>query len=104
MPRKFQYTTSATFGNMKWVWRQYDDGAYATRKIDLGTGKTLWTVFYDGRGHIFRKYFEDGIESYANANNDTAREKNLYTGEVFYYRHGVLAYSILRSGDHGVAN
>ena len=100
MPRKFQYTTSTTFGNMKWVWRRYDDGALAGRKIDLGTGKTVRTDFDDGRGHIFRKYFEDGIESYENLNNHTVREKNLFTGEVFYYQYGVLAYSILRSGDH----
>ena len=85
---------------MKWVHRAYDDGADATRKIDLGTGKTLMTSFYDGVAYVFRKDFEDGIESYQNFNNDTERRRNLYTGEVFYYRYGLLEYSILRCGDH----
>ena len=58
MPRKLQSITSSTDGNIKWVHRVYDDGAIASRQIDVGTGKTLWTDFYDGRGHVFRKDFE----------------------------------------------
>ena len=100
MPRKLQYTTSWTIGNMKTVKRLYDDGACGWRKIDLGTGKTVVTFFRDGRGFGFGKNLKNGIEWYVNSNNHTSRRKNLYTGDVFYYRQGELEYSILRSGDH----
>ena len=63
MPRKLQSTTSETFGNIV-----YDDGAFASRYIDIGTGmwsgKTVRTCFYNGRGHLFVKSIVKGSEDY----------------------------------------
>ena len=87
MPRELQSTTSMTFGNMALVERVYDDGSRAYRQINLVTGKTVATSFYDGRGYHFNKYFVDGSKEYINVKNIpwTMRERAL--GRTAQRRH-----------------
>ena len=58
-----------TFGNMALVERVYDDGARASRQINLVTGKTVAKSFNDGRGYHFNKNFVDGSKEYINVKN-----------------------------------
>ena len=79
-------------------WREYNDGARASRTTDPETGKTVMTCFADGKGHVFEKHLRQGLEIYINDNADTMRMKNLYTGEVRFYGPNGL-YAIRQSGD-----
>ena len=96
-------TVIATVTEPGYERRTYNDGAWASRNTDPETGKTVKTIFADGKGHAFIKNLRTGIETYFNHNAHTTRVKDLNTGEVVLVGPGgpggLLMYAIRQSGD-----